>query len=87
MESTNDKTRSRPASGRPSLLGSTRDAARAKGHQDFAVSMLASLERDAGGPSATSARGAPGGRGRWALAAVLVLLLGGGGGYLWTQDG
>jgi hypothetical protein len=77
MESLDNKTPNKPASGRPSLLGSATGAAPDKTAQ---TRMLASLERAGPIPGAVSKRRGNARR-RYGIAALAVLLLAGAGAF------
>ena len=77
MESSENKTPHKPASGRPSLLSTPAGNAPDKNSQ---TRMLASLERDGKIPGSVSARAKPSRR-KWGLAALAVVAVAGAGAF------
>ena len=77
MESSENKTPPRPASGRPSLLSTPAGNAPDKNSQ---TRMLASLERDGKIPGSVSARAKPSRR-KWGLAALALAAVAGAGAF------
>ena len=77
MESSENKTPSRPASGRPSLLSTPAGNTPDKNSQ---TRMLASLERDGTIPGSVSGRGKPS-RAKWGLAALAIAAVAGAGAF------
>ena len=77
MESSENKTPPKPASGRPSLLSTPAGNAPDKNSQ---TRMLASLERDGKIPGSVSARAKPSRR-KWGLAALAVVAVAGAGAF------